>query len=258
MSVRLLLAVDHTLVRQALGSFLGVSPRLQLIGQASTGREAWEMIQRLQPQVTVLDIGMSGLNGLEIARKNARSGFRNRIVMLGACSDARLFAESIEAGAKGFVAKDCSLDDLVSAINTVMDGKTYVSSTLSSALRRGLRRGDRTTGVLSVREREVLTMIAEGKSSREIAVACGISPRTVDTHRTHLAKKLGVETLAEMVRYAVRVGLVAWPMSLFAPIDVFTVGEVLEVHDTTKTCVDGSERYQRTRRWSADVYRRIL
>ena len=207
MTTRILLADDHTMFRQALVTFLKSNPRLELVGQAGDGEEAWRLIQTLRPDVTVLDIAMPGLGGLDVARRNAEAGYPTRIVMLTMHSDHRLALEAADAGADGFVSKDDTLEELATAINTVMACGTFVTPSLRSVLR-GQQRSSQGTVVLSAREREVLRLIAEGRSSKEIARAFDISPRTVDTHRKHLAEKLGVGSVAEMARYAVRVGLV--------------------------------------------------
>jgi DNA-binding NarL/FixJ family response regulator len=207
MSTSILLADDHTMFREALIAFLETKPELQLVGQVTNGLDAWEAIQTLRPDVTVVDITMPGISGLEVASKNTDAGYLTRIVVLTMHNDHRLALEAREAGAEGFVLKENTLEELVTAIDTVMAGGSFVSPSLRGVLR-GLRNNKQATVLLSAREREVITLIANGNSSKEIAREMDISPRTVDTYRKRLAEKLGVGSLAEMVRYAVRVGLV--------------------------------------------------
>lgn len=207
MTTRLILADDHTMFRQALEAFLECKPELELLGQATNGLEAWEMIQTLRPDVAVLDVTMPGLNGIEVARKNADAGFLTHIVVLTMHNDQRLALEAQDAGVDGFVLKENTLDELVAAVETVMAGGTFVTPTLRVVLRGFQRRGQGVV-LLSQREREVLTLLAQGNSSKQVARKMDISPRTVDTYRKRLGDKLELGSLAEMVRYAVRTGLV--------------------------------------------------
>lgn len=207
MSTRLILADDHTMFRQGLEAFLQCQADLELLGQATNGDQAWEMIQGLRPDVAVLDITMAGLSGIEVARLNAEAGFLTRIVVLTMHNDQRLALEAQEAGVDGFVLKENTLDELLTAIATVTEGGSYVTPTLQVVLR-GLQRRGQGVVLLSERERQVLTLLAGGNSSKQVARAMEISPRTVDTYRKRLGDKLEMGSLAEMVRYAVRVGLV--------------------------------------------------
>ena len=207
MPTTILLADDHTMFREALVAFLSTKPQLQLIGQATNGADAWQLIQDLQPDVAVVDITMPGLSGIDIARNNSAAGNRTRVIVLTMHNDHRLAQEAQQAGAKGFVLKENTLEELVTAIQAVMAGGTFITPSLRSVMR-SARVSGQTIHALSARERQVLSLIAEGNSSKEVARAMDISPRTVDTYRKRLAEKLEVGSLAEMVRYAVRAGLV--------------------------------------------------
>jgi len=207
MPITILLADDHTMFRQALVAFLSSKPDIELIGQAINGDDAWQQIQTLQPDVAIVDITMPGLSGIEIAEKNADAGFPTHVVVLTMHNDQRLALEAHVAGAEGFVLKENTLEELHTAISTVMAGGTFVSPPLRSVLRAN-QRSTHPTVLLSARERQVVTLIAEGNSSKQIARVMDISPRTVDTYRKRLGDKLEVGSLAEMVRYAVRAGLV--------------------------------------------------
>jgi len=207
MTTKILLADDHTMFRQALVAFLTSRPELELLHQATNGIDAWEQIQALRPDVAILDITMPGMSGIEVTRKNSDADHLTRIVILTMHNDHRLALEAKEAGADAFVLKENTLEELVTAIESVMKGGNFVSPSLRSMLRAHTHNGQ-TTILLSTREREVITLIAEGNSSKEIAREMDISPRTVDTYRKRLGDKLGLGNLAEMVRYAVKAGLV--------------------------------------------------
>jgi len=207
MPVTLMLADDHTMFREALVAFLSTKPKLQLLDQATNGDDAWQLIQQLKPDVAVVDITMPGLSGIDLARNNIEAGHPTRIIVLTMHNDQRLAMEAQQAGADGFVLKENTLEELVTAIDTVMAGNTFITPSLRTAIRRTGINGQ-TLHQLSDRERQVLSLIAEGNSSKQVARAMDISPRTVDTYRKRLAQKLGLGSLAEMVRYAVKVGLV--------------------------------------------------
>ena len=207
MPTTILLADDHTMFREALVAFLTSKPQLQLLAQATNGDDAWRLIQELQPDVTVVDITMPGLSGIDIARNNVEAGRPTHVIVLTMHNDQRLALEAQQAGVDGFVLKENTLEELITAIDTVMAGRTFITPSLRSVMRT-LRASGQTIHQLSDRERQVLSLIAEGNSSKEIARTMDISPRTVETYRKRLGDKLGVASLAEMVRYAVRAGLV--------------------------------------------------
>ena len=207
MPITLLLADDHTMFREALVAFLATKANIQLLGQTTNGDDAWRLIRQLKPDVSVVDITMPGLSGIDLARNNIEDGHPTHIIVLTMHNDQRLAAEAQQAGADGFVLKENTLEELITAIDTVMDGNTFITPSLRSAMR-STRINGQALHQLSHRERQVLSLIAEGNSSKQIARAMNISPRTVETYRKRLGEKLQTGSLAEMVRYAVRVGLV--------------------------------------------------
>lgn len=207
MPTTILLADDHTMFREALVAFLSTKPTLQLLDQTTNGDDAWQLIQELKPDITVVDISMPGLSGIDLARANTDADHPTRIIVLTMHNDQRLALEAQQAGAHGFVLKENTLEELVTAIDTVMAGSTFTTPSLRSIIRSHSASGQ-IIHQLSARERQVLVLIAEGNSSKEIARTMEISPRTVDTYRKRLCDKLGLRSVAEMVRYAVRMGLV--------------------------------------------------
>jgi DNA-binding NarL/FixJ family response regulator len=212
MTLTLMLADDHLIVRQGLRAILTHDPGLQLVGEASDGLEAARMAERLQPDVLVLDLMMPGLGGLEVARRVVRRSPRTQIVILSMHSNEAYVVEALRAGARAFVLKESSAEDLVKAIYEVAAGRRYFSPPITEpALSAYL---DRTEGTalnplhaLTEREREVLHLTTEGHSGIEIGKRLHISPRTVETHRANLMRKLGVRNQKELVRFAMQRGL---------------------------------------------------
>ena len=208
MAIRIILADDHAIFRQGLTQLLEPEHGFKLMAQVSNGREAWELIEALQPDVAILDITMDELTGIEVARKATNAGCRTRVLLLTMHSDPTMALEAQEAGAAGYVLKDNTFEELVTAVRTVVAGGTFMTASIQDRLR-DLQSHGHTTIHLSKREREVIKLIALGHSSKEIGRLLGISHRTVDTHRNRLMGKLDLKTLADVVRYAVRTGIVS-------------------------------------------------
>jgi DNA-binding NarL/FixJ family response regulator len=208
MTTSIILADDHAIFRQGLTQLLEPEHGFKLMAQVSNGREAWELIETLQPDVAILDITMDELTGIEVARKATNAGCHTRVLLLTMHSDPSMALEAQEAGAAGYVLKDNTFEELVTAVRTVVAGGTFMTASIQDRLR-DLQSQGHTTIHLSKREREVIKMIALGHSSKEIGRLLGISPRTVDTHRNRLMGKLGLKTLADVVRYAVHTGIVS-------------------------------------------------
>ncbi len=206
MTTSIILADDHAIFRQGLTQLLEPEHGFKLMAQVSNGREAWELIEALQPDVAILDITMDELTGIEVARKATNAGCRTRVLLLTMHSDPSMALEAQEAGAAGYVLKDNTFEELVTAVRTVVAGGTFMTASIQDRLR-DLQSQGCTTIHLSKREREVIKLIALGHSSKEIGRLLGISPRTVETHRNRLMGKLGLKTLADVVRYAVRTGI---------------------------------------------------
>jgi DNA-binding NarL/FixJ family response regulator len=209
--ISVLLVDDHRLVREALRDTLAKEPDIDIVGEAGDAHTAFERARSLRPDIVVLDIGLPDMNGIEAAAKlKERAGVDPKIVALSAYSDRRFATEMLRAGAASYVTKSSVGAELIRAIRAVASGQTYicpeVAGALVSAMRDGQERGE--TPRLSRREREVLRLIAEGTRSPSIADQLHISLGTVEVHRRNIMRKLGLRTVADLTRYAVREGLV--------------------------------------------------
>jgi DNA-binding NarL/FixJ family response regulator len=210
----LLLADDHTIVRQGLRALLEGEKDFRLAGEAEDGLQAVRLAEKAEPDVVVMDLMMPGLNGLEASRQILRRRPRTRIVVLSMHSDVAYAAEAVRAGVGGYVLKEACAEELVQAIRTVAGGKRYFSPPLNEGvIEHYLHQAEDLPAdpyaSLTEREREVLQLTAEGHSGVEVAGRLFISPRTVESHRASLMRKLGVHNQKELVRYAVQRGLVA-------------------------------------------------
>ena len=209
MTVQVLLADDHRMLREALAELLGRDPGLRIVGQAASAREALEAVARVHPDVLVLDVGLPDMTGIEVARRLRGSG--TKVLMLSAHADKRFVQEALKAGAAGYVSKVAAAEELARALHAVADGKCYLSSEVAAPIVRGLREPAPGTpppsSVLAKREREVLVLVAEGLRSSEIARRLGIRVGTVDAHRRNIGRKLGLRSVAELTKYALREGL---------------------------------------------------
>lgn len=209
MPVRILLADDHVLVRQGLKSLLE-REGCQVLGEVSDGQEALGAIDTLKPEIVVFDITMPVLNGLDAAREVARSYPEIKTIVLTQHDEEQYVAEALEAGVKGYVLKSQVVGDLLNAIRQVHRGQVYLSPGISRAVVDTYRsRFTRPRDALTNRERQVLQLIAEGKSTRDVGSILGISTKTAESHRTKLMHKLDIHETAGLVRYAVRCGIVA-------------------------------------------------
>jgi two-component system, NarL family, response regulator NreC len=208
----LLLADDHKIVRQGLRALLQGEPDFRLAGEADDGLHAVRLAEKVEPDVVVMDLTMPGLNGLEASRQIVRRRPRTRVVMLSMHSDVAYAAEAVRAGVGGYVLKEACADELVQAIRAVASGRRYFSPPLNEGvIETYLRQTDGGPldpySTLTEREREVLQLTVEGHSGVEVASRLFISPRTVESHRASLMRKLGVHNQKELVRYAVQRGL---------------------------------------------------
>jgi len=208
MSIKIVLADDHAIIRQGLAPLFEAEQGMELVAQAGNGGEAWELIESFRPDVAILDISMPEMTGIEVARRVVDAGFYTQVILLTMHEDPSAVLEAQEAGASGYVLKDNSFEELVQAVHTVVAGGSFVTPSIREKLRK-LQRQGQTSALLSKREREVIKLIAQGLSSKEIGQIMGISPRTVDTYRKRLMDKLDLHTLADLVRYAVRTGMVS-------------------------------------------------
>jgi two-component system response regulator NreC len=211
---RVLLVDDHTVVRQGLRRILELSPDIEIVGEVADGRAALEAIQRLKPAVAILDISMPGLNGIEVTRQVAKQSPDTNVLILSMHADDAYVRQSLRAGAKGYLLKDADDQDLHKAVAAVSAGGSYFSPEVSRlVLDAFLHQPDTDAAAdevaaLSDREREVLQLIAEGKSNKEAAQALNVAVSTIASHRKRLMEKLHLHNTAEMVRFAVRKGIV--------------------------------------------------
>ena len=213
--IRVLLADDHTLIRAGLRMVVVSQPDFTVVGEASDGREAVALAAQLKPNVVVMDIGMPSLNGIEACRQIHDSLLGTQVIMLSMHSDEGYVLRALKAGAKGYMLKDSAEADLASAIRAVTAGKSFFSPAVSKILLEDYMRKLKRTGaedsfdLLSPREREVLQLVAEGKSSKEVANLLSLSVYTVETHRAKVMQKLNLHNIPELILYAVRKGVIS-------------------------------------------------
>ena len=205
----ILLADDHAVVRQGFKMILAAQPDMEIVGEAGNGREALDLAGQLQPDVIVMDVAMPELNGIEATRRVADLSPRSRVLALSMHKDSVYVREILRAGARGYLLKDSIASDLLAAVRAVARGEGYLSPGVSDAVLNDYRRHvTDPIDLLTSREREVLQMIAEGKTNKEIATVLNLSVYTVDAHRGRIMEKLNLHSVTDLVRFAVRCGLV--------------------------------------------------
>jgi DNA-binding NarL/FixJ family response regulator len=208
--LRVLLVDDHTVVRQGLRKILESDDEIEIVGEAGDGRSAVEMVQRMRPHVVVMDVALPELNGIEATRQITKRVDGAKVLVLTMHSDDVYVRQSLKAGARGYLLKDSEDLDLIKAVKAVGQGGSFFSPSVSKVLLAGYL-GDPTgkevednLALLTDREREVLQLIAEGKTNKEVANLLSVSINTVETHRKHVMEKLDLHNTAELVRFAVR------------------------------------------------------
>jgi two-component system response regulator NreC len=207
--IRILLADDHAVVRQGFKMILSVHPDMEIVGEAGNGREAVQLAEELRPDVIVMDVAMPELNGIEATRRVTEAVPHSRVLALSMHKDSVYVREILRAGARGYLLKDAPAGDLVAAIRALASGEGYLSPAVSNAVLDDYRKHvTNPIDLLSSREREVLQMLAEGKTNKEIAVILNLSVYTVDAHRGRIMEKLNLHSINELVRFAVRNGLI--------------------------------------------------
>ncbi|MGI9069264.1 MAG: response regulator [Pyrinomonadaceae bacterium] len=210
--IRVLIADDHGLVRAGIRALLEKQLSMEVVDEASNGREALRLVKKHQPDVVLMDIAMPELNGLEVVRQLAKDFPEVRCIILSMHADEEHVWQALQAGAAGYLVKGGSLAELELAIKSVANGETYLSPGVSGPVikeyvRRTSHDGDSTDN-LTPRQREILQMIAEGKTTKQIALILNVSVKTVESHRAQLMKRVGVQDIASLVRHALRIGLV--------------------------------------------------
>jgi DNA-binding NarL/FixJ family response regulator len=209
--ITVLLADDHTIVRQGLRSLLTTEPDIEVVGEAENGRQAVQMAQRLLPDIIVLDIAMPQLNGLEAARQIIHEGLQTKVLMLSSYGDDEYVQQLAELGASGYLMKQTAANDLTKAIREASRGNAYFSPSISKRLLdlcRNGRKNSKQNVDLTSRELEVLQLVAEGNGNKQIASALNLSIKTVEKHRQKLMNKLNIHDIAGLTHYAIAHGVV--------------------------------------------------
>lgn len=212
MGVRIILAEDHRITREGLVNLLEERSDMQVVGEAENGREAVRLATELSPDLVIMDVTMPDLNGIDATRIITSGSNNTKVIALSMYSDKQFVQGMIQAGASGYLLKDCAFEELVSAIQAVIHGDTYLSPGIAGIVVQDYLNKlttDRSSAdtVLTNREREVLQLIAEGNSTKEIAARLTVSVKTVETHRRQIMEKLGIFSIAELTKYAIREGL---------------------------------------------------
>lgn len=214
MEIRILLADDHKLFRDGLRTLLEKQAGVSVVGEAGDGLQCVQSCRDLKPDVILMDISMPQLNGIEATRRILQEMPKTRVIMLSMHSDRRFVIETLKTGAMGYLLKDSAFEELVSVLGAVMDGRIYLSREITDIVVKDYVElaqssdGDSTVfSVLSAREREVLQLLAEGRTTKEIADKLHVSGKTIETHRKQIMQKLDLHSIAELTKYAIREGL---------------------------------------------------
>ena len=208
--IRVLLADDHTILRRGLRMLIDSQADMEVIGEARTGREALAETRRLEPDVVIMDISMPDLNGIESTRQICDELLRTKVVALSMHKDSVYVREILRAGARGYLLKESEDDDLLKAIRSVHRGEAFLSPAISDAVLTDYRRHvSNPVDLLTGREREILTLVADGKTNKEIANSLGLSVYTVESHRGSVMEKLNLHNTGDIVRFALRNGLIS-------------------------------------------------
>lgn len=209
-SIKILLVDDHTVVRKGIRMILSAQPDMLVVGEAKNGLEAVEEAQRSLPDVVIMDVNMEGLNGIEGTRRIAEISPKSRILALSMHRDAVYVREMLRAGAKGYLVKDADDDALLDAVRAVARGEAYLSPSIADAVLTDYRKHvTNPLDLLTAREREVLQLIAEGKTNKDIANQLKLSVYTVEAHRSRLMEKLNLHSTGDLVRFAIRNGIIS-------------------------------------------------
>jgi DNA-binding NarL/FixJ family response regulator len=211
MAIRILLADDHRIVRQGIRSLIEKNTDLEVVGETDDGRTAIRLCEELHPAVVVMDISMPGLNGIEATRRITTQGSDTKVIALSMHSNRRFVVDMLKAGAAGYLLKECLFDDLIRAIRAVVTGQRFLTPKIASLVLDDylalLPEEGKSGSALSTREREVLQLLAEGNSTKEIAVKLNVSGKAVEAHRRQIMKKLDLHSVAELTKYALREGI---------------------------------------------------
>jgi DNA-binding NarL/FixJ family response regulator len=212
MPIRILLADDHAIVRHGLSQSIQREKDMEVIGQAENGISTVEMVREISPDIVIMDISMPDLNGMEATREIKRDFPEVRVIGLSMHSAKKFITEMFKAGASAYLLKDCKFEELAEAIRTVMSGKSYISPEISkevveSYIKTADQEQSSVFSTLSKREREVLQLLAEGQTTKQIGLKLHISPKTVEAHRLRVMDKLDIDNVAQLTKYAIQEGL---------------------------------------------------
>jgi len=212
MPTKILLVDDHAIIRQGLISLLEKQPDIEVVGGVEDGRQAVDAVRQLAPNLVIMDISMPNLNGIDAARKIAEEIGGVKIIALSIHSSRRFVAEMLKAGASGYILKDCLFDEMMEAIKTVLGGGIYLSPKITGIViddyvQRLSKQYQPNGPTLSNREREVLQLLAEGKSTKQIALQIHVSAKTIESNRRNIMDKLKINSVAELTKYAIREGI---------------------------------------------------
>jgi two-component system response regulator NreC len=212
MRTRIILADDHAILRHGLSRLIEQQEDMEVIAQAGNGHSTFDLVREMSPDIVVMDIGMPDLNGIDATRQIIRDYPKVKIIGLSMHSGKKFISEMLKAGASGYLLKDCAFEELVIAIKTVMEGKTYLSPSIADVIVENYVRpsGEEENSVfstLSQREREVLQLLVEGKTTKQIGMTLHISAKTVEGHRLRIMSKLNIDNVANLTKYAIREGL---------------------------------------------------
>ena len=212
MTIKIILADDHKIVRNGLRTLVDNEHDMKMLAEADNGRKTVRLTRDLNPDVVIMDITMPDLNGIEATRQIVAESPSTKVIALSMHSDRRFVAGMLEAGASGYLLKDCAFEELVLAVHSVVAGKIYLSGAVARIVvkdyKRHLQKAETSVGSpLTARQREVLQLLAEGRSTKEIASELFVSVKTIETHRRQIMDKLNIYSVAELTKYAVREGL---------------------------------------------------
>jgi two-component system, NarL family, response regulator NreC len=216
--MRILLCDDHRILREGMKSLIEKQPDMEVVAEAENGREIIELAQKLSPDIIVMDVSMPELNGIEATRKIVAESSSARVLALSVHTNRKLITEMLRAGASGYVLKECAFDELLKAIHAVFNGHIYICNAINDIIVRDYlntlkagnpvsNEGSKAFSVLTDREREVLQMLAEGKTTKEIAFSLHVSIKTIEAFRHNLMNKLGIYSIAGLTKFAVLEGL---------------------------------------------------
>ena len=212
MSIKILLADDHPILRHGLCQSLQMRDDMQVVGEAESGLSATKLVRKLNPDVVIMDISMPDINGIDATHEIVRDFPDIKVIALSIHSSNKFVREMFNAGARAYLLKDCEFDELVEAIHTVMSGKRYISPEISDIVLDNYVRNTKEQQslvyeTLTKRERQVLQLLAEGNTTKQVGLKLHISPKTVEAHRLRLMEKLGIDNIAELTKFSIQQGL---------------------------------------------------